>query len=52
MEPLPSRDDLTWLFEAEPTYPHDGSDALWPYTGVMFRTPRGGIVIELYIEPA
>lgn len=62
MEPLPSYNDLVWLFEAEPAYPHaDGQQAAgdvfgwrepWPYTAVTFQTSRGGFDIEMYIEPA
>ncbi|MFF5225299.1 hypothetical protein [Dactylosporangium sp. NPDC000521] len=62
MEPIPSYEDLVWLFEAEPTYPNavherpadepDGWRTPWPYTTVTFRTVRAGYGIELNIEPA
>ncbi len=61
MEPVPSYDDLIWLFEAEPVYRYadDEREAgyefdwreLWPYTAVTFRTVRGGYDVEMYIEP-
>lgn len=61
MEPIPSYEDLVWLFEAEPIY-LDADDAHpaegwygwrypWPYTSVTFRTVRAGYEIELDIEP-
>ncbi|MEV4141307.1 hypothetical protein AB0J72_55225 [Dactylosporangium sp. NPDC049742] len=62
MEPIPSYDDLVWLFEGEPTYP-DAADerpadsrhgwrSPWPYMSVTFRAVRAGYEIELDIEPA
>lgn len=61
MEPVPSYEDLIWLFEAEPVYPYtEGERAagyefgwreLWPYTAVTFRTVRAGYEIEMDIEP-
>ena len=61
MEPVPSYEDLIWLFEAEPVYRYadDEREAgyefdwreLWPYTAVTFRTTRAAYDIEMYIEP-
>jgi hypothetical protein len=61
MEPVPSYEDLIWLFEAEPTYRYAVDERaagyefdwreLWPYTAVTFRTTRTGYDIEMYIEP-
>jgi hypothetical protein len=61
MEPVPSYEDLIWLFEAEPIYQYadDEREAgyefdwheLWPYTAVTFRTTRAGYDIEMYIAP-
>jgi hypothetical protein len=61
MEPVPSYEDLTWLFEAEPTYRYTDDERqagysfdwreLWPYTAVNFRTTRAEVEIEMYIEP-
>ncbi len=61
MEPVPSYEDLIWLFEAEPVYRYadDEREAgfqsdwreLWPYTAVTFRTIRAGYDVEMYIEP-
>ena len=61
MEPIPSYEDLVWLFEAEPTY-LDACDEgqaeneygwrhPWPYTSVTFRAVRAGYEIELDIAP-
>ncbi|MER7281153.1 hypothetical protein ABT369_42635 [Dactylosporangium sp. NPDC000244] len=49
MEPLPSYEDLVWLFEAEPVRHPAGEP--WPYTSVTFRTTRAGYDIEMDIEP-
>jgi hypothetical protein len=61
MEPVPSYEDLIWLFEAEPAYRYadDEREAgyvfdwreLWPYTSVTFQTTRAGYDIEMDIEP-
>jgi hypothetical protein len=61
MEPVPSYEDLIWLFESEPVYRYadDEREAgyefdwreLWPYTSVTFRTIRAGYHIEMDIEP-
>ncbi|WP_432984626.1 hypothetical protein [Dactylosporangium sp. CA-233914] len=61
MEPLPSFEDLVWLFEAEPTYMDaDGGGwtegaygwrSPWPYTSAKFEAVRDGYEIELNIEP-
>ncbi|MEV6812571.1 hypothetical protein [Micromonospora sp. NPDC051296] len=61
MEPVPSYEDLIWLFEAEPVYRYadDEREAgyqfdwreLWPYTAMTFRTTRAGYDVEMYIEP-
>jgi hypothetical protein len=61
MEPVPSYEDLIWLFESDPTYRYaDGEREagyefdwreLWPYTAVTFRTTRGGYDVEMDIEP-
>jgi hypothetical protein len=61
MDPIPSYDDLIWLFEDEPTYRYADDERhtgyqfdwreLWPYTAVTFRTQRAGVGIEMYIEP-
>jgi hypothetical protein len=61
MEPVPSYEDLIWLFEAEPVYRYadDEREAgyefgwreLWPYTAATFRTTRASYDIEMYIEP-
>jgi hypothetical protein len=61
MEPVPSYEDLIWLFEAEPVYRYADDDReagyefdwreLWPYTAVTFLTTRAGYHIEMYIEP-
>ena len=61
MEPVPSYEDLIWLFEAEPTHRHADDERevgynsdwpeLWPYTAVIFQTTRAGVEIEMYIEP-
>jgi hypothetical protein len=61
MEPVPSYEDLIWLFEAEPVYRYAEDERaagyefdwreLWPYTAVTFRTTRTGYEIEMYIEP-
>jgi hypothetical protein len=61
MEPVPSYEDLIWLFEAEPVdrYAEDHGAAgyefdwreLWPYTAVTFQTTRAGYDIEMDIEP-
>ncbi|MEU6074051.1 hypothetical protein [Micromonospora sp. NPDC047074] len=61
MEPVPSYEDLIWLFEAEPVYRYADDEReigyqfdwreLWPYTAVTFQTTRAGYDIEMYIEP-
>ncbi|GAA2600781.1 hypothetical protein GCM10010399_34480 [Dactylosporangium fulvum] len=61
MEPVPSYEDLIWLFEAEPVYRYAEDERatgyefdwreLWPYTSVTFRTTRAGHDIEMDIEP-
>lgn len=61
MEPVPSYEDLIWLFEEEPVYRYAADERaagyefdwreLWPYTAVTFRTTRAGYDIEMYIEP-
>jgi hypothetical protein len=61
MEPVPSYEDLIWLFEAEPVYRYaddaraagDESDwrEQWPYTSVRFQTIRAGYTITMDIEP-
>ncbi|GAA3265562.1 hypothetical protein Dvina_16970 [Dactylosporangium vinaceum] len=61
MEPLPSFEDLVWLFGAEPRYTDaagglaaDGLESWrypWPYTSVKFLAVRGGYEIELDVEP-
>ncbi|MGI5180311.1 hypothetical protein ACQEVZ_28730 [Dactylosporangium sp. CA-152071] len=61
MEPIPSYEELIWLFEAEPVYRYAedertagyefGWRELWPYTAVTFQTARAGYDIEMYIEP-
>ena len=60
MEPVPSYEDLIWLFEAEPVYRYadDEREAgyefdwreLWPYTGDV-PDQRAAYDIEMYIEP-
>jgi hypothetical protein len=57
MEPVPSYEDLIWLFETEPTYRYADDERaagyefdwreLWPYTAVTFRTIRAGYDIEM-----
>lgn len=49
MDPLPSYEELFWLFEAEPIRRPAGEP--WPYTSVTFRTTRAGYDIEMDIEP-
>lgn len=49
MDPVPSYDDLIWLFEAEPVYRYEDDEReagyefdwreLWPYTAVTFHGP-------------
>jgi hypothetical protein len=61
MDPVPSYDDLIWLFEAEPVYRYEDDEReagyefdwreLWPYTAVTFHTTRAGYDVEMYIEP-
>jgi hypothetical protein len=61
MDPVPSYDDLIWLFEAEPVYRYEDDEReagyefdwreLWPYTAVTFHTRRAGYDVEMYIEP-
>lgn len=61
MEPVPSYDELIWLFESEPIYRYADDERaagyefdwceLWPYTAVTFATTRAGYDIEMYIEP-
>lgn len=61
MEPVPSYEDLIWLFETEPVYRYSDDERatgyefdwreLWPYTAVTFRTRRGDYDVEMYIEP-
>ncbi|BCJ64869.1 hypothetical protein GCM10009779_61270 [Polymorphospora rubra] len=61
MEPVPSYEDLIWLFEEEPVHRYAADERaagyesdwreLWPYTAVTFRTTRAGYDIEMYIEP-
>jgi hypothetical protein len=61
MEPVPSLEDLIWLFEAEPV-PCDAEDEpvpgyefgwreLWPFTSVTFCSTRAGYDIHMHIEP-
>jgi len=60
MEPVPSYEDLVWLFETEPIYADadrepPGEDRHgwrypWPYTSVTFRAVRAGFEVELDIE--
>jgi hypothetical protein len=48
MDPVPSYDDLIWLFEAEPVYRYEDDEReagyefdwreLWPYRAVTFHT--------------
>ena len=59
MEPLPSYDDLIWLFEADPVgryRPNDQSTgrdldwrAQWPYTSLTFQSMRAGYTIQMDI---
>jgi hypothetical protein len=49
MEPVPSYEDLVWLFGGEPIRRPAGEP--WAYTSATFRTKRAGHDIELDIEP-
>jgi len=49
MEPVPSYEDLVWLFESAPIRRHEGEP--WTYTSATFRTTRAGYDIEMDIEP-
>jgi hypothetical protein len=49
MEPVPSYEDLVWLFGGEPIRRTTGEP--WAYTSATFRTTRAGHDIELDIEP-
>ncbi|MEV4134132.1 hypothetical protein AB0J72_18420 [Dactylosporangium sp. NPDC049742] len=61
MEPVPSYEELIWLFEAEPVYRYAEDERaagyefdwreLWPSTAVTFRTTRSGYDIEMDINP-
>jgi hypothetical protein len=44
MEPVPSYEDLVWLFESAPIRRHEGEP--WTYTSATFRTTRAGYDIE------
>jgi len=52
MDPMPTLEDLVWLFESEPVYPVGVEDAPWPYACVRFALTRGSIRVELEVEPA
>ncbi|HTJ33291.1 MAG TPA: hypothetical protein VL738_08670 [Dactylosporangium sp.] len=59
-EPVPSYEDLIWLFETESIYRYTADEReagyqfdwrkLWP-SAVTFRTGRAAYDIEMYIEP-
>ncbi|GAB3831823.1 hypothetical protein GCM10027610_022800 [Dactylosporangium cerinum] len=61
MDPVPSYEELIWLFEAEPVYRYVEGERtadyefdwreLWPYTAVTFQSTRAGYDIEMYIAP-
>ncbi len=52
MDPMPTLEDLVWLFESEPVYPFGVDDAPWPYVCVRFALTRGSTRVELEVEPA
>jgi len=49
MSSWPSRDELIWLFEAEPSV--DGDDLGYPASATTFTTTRSGTEVECTIEP-
>lgn len=60
MDSPPELADLTWLFEAEPRWPHvqepytdaGYEELLWPHTAAVFRVQRGSRWAQIEVRPS